>query len=223
MSTKYFTNEIVGLLKTYAPEKLGDLRKRFPSLESSLEEGITMGVEPVKKSLESIETVSSKGVERSETKNEEIQFRLELCKEGLESILVLCDQFVPKLKKKLLRLKNTQLISQVLIAISGASIIAMLGKENSTFNLIAASLAILGSLLTIFIQHQSTGIGEKSQNLSNYFTQLVALKTKAERQLLEIKIHKKFSENADQKELTTLVNESNSLCEDVREILLFLA
>ena len=221
MSTKYFTNEIVGLLKTYAPEKLGDLRKRFPSLESFLEEGITMGDVQVIERLESTEEISSKGVERSVTKNEEIQFRLDLCKEGLESILVLCDQFVPKLRKKLLRLKNTQLISQVLIAISGASIIAMLGKENSTFNLIAASLAIIGSLLTIFIQHQSTGIGEKSQNLSNYFTQLVALKTKAERQLLEIKIHKKFNDNADHKELTTLVNESNSLCEDVREILLF--
>ncbi len=200
-SEKVFTNELIGFLKQYDKVELEQLAAKYPQYGGQLVEGITLGDEIAVRSTSDI-----------------LMFRLELCKKGLESVIKESEKVIPQLKRKLRRLKNVQFYSQVLVAVSSASILVMLGKSNAIFNMVAAGLALLGSLLSIYVQTQSNGIGDRSQSISKAYTQLVESDIKAQKLLTEVKILHQFQDFSEIEAIHQLINDSNTICEEVRAI-----
>lgn len=194
-------NEIVGLLNEYNREAIQQLKDKHPQFQALLKPGITMGREAA-------------------AGQEELAFRAEVATEGLMFVVRECEERMPKLRKRLSVLKHVQFISQLIIAFSGASIIAMIGKEAEWVNLAGASLALAGSLLTIFVQHRSNGMLSGSESLSGVYDKLVGYRIKAENALKELGIWFRFRQPGEQTdELMALITQANGLCEDIRILL----
>ena len=155
--------------------------------------------------------------------NQETELRLKIVMSSLEIIVSRCDIFIPNLKARLKRLNTIQLISQLVIAFSGASLLIKMSTELSmSFNYLIGGLTLIGSLLTIFIQGKSTSINPNSKSLFNIYEDLVNLHLNAEQKLSEFNIHKSLPNGLSNKKLSVLIESSNDLCLEVRKLMLII-
>jgi len=111
----------------------------------------------------------------------ENELRLKVVKSSLELIISKCDTFIPRLKRKLKMLNGVQLISQIVIAISGASLLTLLSTEvDKSINYLIGFLTLIGSLLTIYVQSKSIAINPNSNSVFKIYEDLVNLHIDAE-------------------------------------------
>jgi hypothetical protein len=195
-------NEVIGYLELADPNALETLRTEFPEYDSILQQGITLGDD---KTLYS-------------NPNEAL-VRGVACKTGLESVLKKCDELLPLLKRRLKTLGNVQLGSQIMIGISGASLLTQLVNTLPSITVITGMLTLLGSILTLFVQHKSGTILNNSQSIFSFYDKLVDNKFEAEQQLLEIDLALQAYKNDNPDRLVIVVNKSNQICLDIRKII----
>ena len=212
MQQEVHTNEIIGLMHSLDPERLQELKQKFPQYAAQLEPGITLGNE------KSQEEGVVKGVDSA--KRQMTAFRAELCKSGLETILETIPGKIAGLRKRIKSLRNIQLVSQIVIAVSGASIFALLGKEMDWVNRLAAVLALLGSVLTLIAKQRETGTISGSESLTVMYDKLVESEIKATANHRELNVLKEFVHETGQwDKLSELVNRTNSMSEELQIML----
>lgn len=213
-------NESLSLLEDFNPSVINELKKSYPHLSKVFKGGIMLGAE--EEISKKIANNSSNGNLSSwnETKNQEAELRLKIAMSSLEVIVSKCDSFIPNLKKKLKRLNAIQLVSQLVIAISGASLLTILSTEISkSVNYLIGALTLTGSLLTIYIQSKSTSITPNSKSIFKIYEDLVNLHLNAEQKLSELKIYNTLSNGLSNKRLPKLIESSTELCLEVRKLM----
>ena len=151
---------------------------------------------------------------------DEIELRLEVLNLGIASINKKCEDILPILRKRIKLLGYLQFISQIVITISGASLIATLEKDGFiTVKYISAFLALIGGLITMFVQFKSGTLAE--QNLIKTYLILTNYQLDAESIAQEASILKKFADNEDEKEqVVRLIKKGNDLCRKFKQALI---
>lgn len=194
-------NEVVGYLEMIAPAALMKLRNDFPEYSAILEPGITLGDSNLY------------------SNPAEALVRGLACKAGLENVLVKCKELTPVVKKRLKNLGNLQLGSQVMIGLSGASLLSQLSTTFPTITIISGVLTTFGSIITVVVQHRSGTLLNNSQSVMSIYDKLIDNKFEAEQQLMEIDLAlQAYSENNPER-LVILTNKSNQICLEIRKII----
>ena len=197
-------DQSVGLLNIIGKSKLEELRARFPNHKEILEIGQIAGPEDI-----SID---------------ELTARYELTKTTLETTLSETKEYlIPKLRKKLKKLRTIELWSQIIILISSCSIFVLLnqnfeGSERNPFPYIAAGLSTLGALFTIFIKKDSGEWAMNNRNVANSFDSIITNRIRAEEILREITVLSKFmKDNVDK--LTSMIERANTLNAEMIDVI----
>lgn len=158
----------------------------------------------------------SEQVNRASKENE---LRLKIVKSSLEVIISKCNSFIPKLKTRLKRLNNIQLISQMIIAVSGASLLITLSNEaNISISYLIGVLTLICSLLTLYVQSKSVSMNPHSGSLFKIYDDLVNLHINAEQKLSELVIYSSLNEISDER-LPKILSDSNELCIEIRKLI----
>ena len=195
-------NEVIGFLETVDPQCLNDLRERYPAYDRLLQQGTKLG--------------HSSGLFADPN---EALVRGMACKAGLERVILICEDKLPQLKRKLKSLGNIQFGSQVVVGLGGASLLSQLGTSLPSVQILTGILTLLGSLLTLFVQHKSGTILNNNQSIFGFYEKLVDNKLEAEHQLLEIDLALQAYRDDKPDRLVAVVNTSNQICLDIRKIL----
>ena len=145
------------------------------------------------------------------TANNLLDAQLELSQAALETISRESNRMLPTVRQRLRGLKTTQLVSQIMVALGGASIVATLGESKPIFNLVAGGVATIGSLLAIYAQSRSTGLGSGAKSLSEVYTQLTEYRIQADKQLRELALLRRFPADFDEATKEALVDETDEL------------
>lgn len=196
-------DEVVGLLQRFSKQELEGMKLKYPEHEELLKHGQEMGVPAP--------TISSQ---------KELKVRLDIIRKGLEIILIKADEKSIQLKRRIDVLKNIQLASQIVMAISGASILILLQNTYEIFKIIAACLVLLGSMLTIFVQHKSGTISNGEGSLSSIYGKLIDYKINAEHYLQELIIYMKLEHDPSSYErISQIFQEVNEISFKLKTIL----
>jgi len=152
--------------------------------------------------------------------SEEMQDRVTLCKTALKSVLEKCDEYLPALKRKLKALGRVQLVSQVLIIISGASLVTSANKLIPALTIITGALTLLGSILTLIVQYKSGIIlNNTTTGIFSFYDQLVDSRLEAEQQSIELELALKAYDGKDPQRLINSITKVNEICLQVRKLL----
>jgi len=196
-------NEIIGLLDSFDKLELSQLREKFPEYADILKPGITLGEE-----------------EESEDELKELKVRATICKTGLNLILKKSESLLPKIKSRLKLLNNIQFISQIVVALSGASILVFLQeKHGETIKLVIGSLTLIAGLLTLFVQHKSGTIALGENSLSKVFNDLTDYKLNAEHFLEELTIIEKLNFSSSSEQVSQIIQKSNDISLQMKKII----
>lgn len=195
-------NEIIGLLHSFDESELSKLRNEFPEYAELLKPGITLGEEEVKDELR------------------ELKVRATVCKTGLNLILRKSEKILPEIKSRLKLLNNVQFISQIVVAISGASILVFLQeKHGETIKIVIGSLTLIAALLTLFVQHKSGTIALGENSLSKIFNDLTDYKLNAEHFLEELRIIEELNFSSSTEQVSQIVQKSNDISLQMKKII----
>jgi hypothetical protein len=171
-------NFLVSYLNNNDKNKLVTLKQKFEEFQEYLEPGII---------LESNEKIFE---------IEEYKFRLELCNVGLLSIFKKAEQDILKSRIKLKKINNIQIVSQLIVLLSGATILLTLqddfGGNFKWLKYIAPSLVLVASILTIWAKNKSESFLVGNKNLYESTSNLITLKNQASFLLAEITILQNF-------------------------------
>lgn len=195
-------NEIIGLLYNFGQSDLEGLRKSYPQYSELLKPGILLGEE---------NTINE---------TEELKVRSEVSKIGLKLILGKTDKLLPKIKNRLKLLNNIQFISQIVVTISGASILVFLQeKHGETVKYIVGGLTLLAGLLSLFVQNKSGTIGLGENSLSKVFSTLTDHKLNAEHYLDELIILEKLNYSSSKDQISQIIQKSNEISLSMKKII----
>ena len=192
-------NEIIGLLYSFDESELSKLKSEFPEYSELLKPGILLGEEEVEDELR------------------ELKVRTAVCKTGLNLILKKSEKILPVIKSRLKLLNNVQFISQIVVAISGASILAFLQERQG--EIVIGSLALIASLLTLFVQHKSGTIALGENSLSKIFNDLTDYKLKAEHYLEELSIIEELNFSSSKDQVSQIIQKSNDISLQMKKII----
>ncbi|HZG00197.1 MAG TPA: hypothetical protein VEY71_04300 [Chitinophagales bacterium] len=200
-------NEVINLLEAYAPAELQDLKKTYPEQENALRRGINAGETPAPND-------GRVGTQ------DELYVRVVATIKGLELVIRKCNEVQPMLKTRLRNLGKVQFVSQLVVALSGATLLAMLQKENNIlFNTISGSLTLCGAILTLFVQHRSGTVVPGSRSLFQLYDPLVDNKIAAEHSLQELSIAVDTYQHQSKEKVAELVSKSNGICWEMKKLL----
>lgn len=195
-------NEIIGLLDSFDESELAELREQFQEYGDILKPGITLGEEDSKDELK------------------ELKVRSEVCKAGLNLILKKSEGLLPKIKFRLKLMNNIQFSSQIVVAISGASILVILQeKHGEVIKYIIGSLTLIAALLTLFVQHKSGTIALGENSLSKVFNDLTDHKLTAEHYLEELVIIEKLNFSSSVEKVAQIIQKSNEISLQMKKII----
>jgi len=142
-------NEIVSLLEDFSPIELEKLRQNFPKQRSILSSGQILG----------------------ETNKDELKLKMELSLSGLKVILQQCKEKIPKLKSRLKKISRLQFISQLVVLISGATIISILQRgELKWLTYLSSTLVLIGSIINLYTQNISNSAYNEKSMMNIYET-----------------------------------------------------
>lgn len=171
-------NFLVSYLNTNEKNKLVTLKQKFEEFKDYLEPGVIMETD------------------EKTTEVEEYKFRLEVCNTGLLSIFKKAEQNISELRIRLKKLNTIQLISQLIVLLSGATILSTIqsdfGGNYKGLKFIAPSLVLVASILTIWAKNKSESFLTGNKNLYESTSNLITLKNQANFLLAEIKILQKY-------------------------------
>lgn len=195
-------NEIVGLIRLTEPKVLEALQDKFSDYLKILEPGKTLGNDTA--------AVDAK----------EIFIRATVCISGLQVVLRTCDINLPVLKKRLKKLGNLQLVSQIIVAITGATLLTQSQQAFPGIKMVTGALALIGSIITLYAQHKSGTVLNNSQSIFSYYDKLVDNKFEAEalRQEIDIELQV-FDANNPSDKLSDMINRGNKICLEIRKTL----
>lgn len=152
--------------------------------------------------------------------SKENELRLKIVKSSLEVIISKCNSFIPKLKTRLKRLNNIQLISQMIIAVSGASLLITLSNEtNVSITYLIGTLTLICSLLTLYVQSKSVSMNPHSGSLFKIYEDLINLHISAEQKLSELIIYSSLNNGFLDERLPEILISSNELCIEIRKLI----
>lgn len=149
--------------------------------------------------------------------DEEIKYRLNVAKSGLANVVAPSQMAFDAAKGKLKKLNTWQLIGQIVVLLSGATILGTIqstfAKDWGYFNLIAPSLVLIGSIITLVHKNKSQAwIG--GETLDSLCGKLLSANTSAKMMLINIDILNKFY---DRDKAKTVIDESNKLIIDLTD------
>lgn len=189
-------NEIIGFLEVSNSTALEALRNDNSDFEELLKTGIKLGDKDDKTS-----------------ENQMLSFKLDISEKGLAEIHSKSVDLKSIIKKRLKVRDRLQLISQVIVAFCGASVISTLVKESDSFRYLVGGLSLAASILTIFTKQQSgqpygkSGLIKTLNSLSeNHIT--------AKQYLDEISIIKQLPIVKNEKRVISLIGECNRLSKE---------
>jgi hypothetical protein len=171
-------NYLVSFLNRNDKDKLVTLKQKFEEFQDYLEPGVIMETDEISPKIA------------------EYKFRLEVCNSGLLSIFKDAEKKVSQLRIKLKNLNNLQLVSQLIVLLSGATILLTLqnnfGENYTWLKYIAPSLVLIASILTIWAKNKSESFLTGNKNLYESTSNLITLKNQANFLLAEITIIQKY-------------------------------
>lgn len=192
-------NELIALIEDFSPNELNRLKKEFPNATSILRTGQHLG----------------------EGDNNLLIVKMSVCISGLNIIISKCKDLMPKMKKKIDKISTLQLISQLIVALSGAAIISTLQQEGFIWlKYISSALVLIGSLLGIYVQHISNSI----YNNNSFFSIYSALNEnylQAEQHLTDLEIFSKINQMDDKciEEVSQIIRNANATSIQIRKLI----
>jgi len=169
-------NEIVNFLVKNDKAQLDALKHKYPQYTQFLESGIILD-------------------DTGDIKEDELKFRLIVSEQGLNSLFIKGKRLLSALRNKIKRLDTVQLVSQIIVVISGATILSTLAAnfDNSIIlNYLPPSLVLIGALLTLYIKSRSESFLFNNENLYELYSKLISLNIEAKLLLTELEIVKKY-------------------------------
>ncbi|HAS42132.1 MAG TPA: hypothetical protein DCS93_16765 [Microscillaceae bacterium] len=160
-------NEVYDLLSLHDAQELNKLKAKYKGKG--------------KGEYQDYEHIFSAGIIAGEGEDDELLVRANLSLLGLKYILLRSKRLLPKLQKRIKGFNNIQLISQIIIAISGATLLTTFRKPFEPLTkIVVGALALTGSLLSIYVQKRlgNVALGEKS--LAKLLNDLIDQQAKAE-------------------------------------------
>ncbi len=194
--------DILGLIKSTDPQKLEDLCRQFPGYEHIFTPQIHFGQETA--SIFNLNELLVLG---------------SMCRLGLETVLKKCEETMPVLKKRLKNLGNIQLGSQMVVALSGASLLSQASNAMPGLLYITGLLTLSGTLLNLVIQHRSGTILNNNQSIFSLYDKLVDHKLEAEQQLIELDLALKVLDEHRLERLAGIVSAGNTVCLEIKKVL----
>lgn len=200
--------DLIFLLEKYDTRSLNDLRRQYPRYRAYLEpDGVAL-------------------VAKANVTSDEYRFRLNVCKKGLEGALSSASLALPQLVEKLKRLRNLELINQIIIFISGATILSMVRKDlGNSYNwvkYIAPSLVLISSVITIIVKNRSVSFFSGNQNLYQLVSSLGILMNTANYLTQDIDIIQEIDSRLgsfDVENAKRLIGQSNTLAKEIMLLL----
>ena len=164
-------NDIIDFLKQTGHENFETVSSEYESLNAD---------KPLTKAAKAAAPLNI------ETENVKVKFELDVSKKFLSNALDTVNKTIPKQKKILKRYNNIQLVSQIIICISSASIFAVLQiEESGLLKYIIPSLTLVSSLLTLYANNRYSLLTMGEDNLNVTIGELAALKAEAELLLMQ--------------------------------------
>ncbi len=198
-------SSIIALLYETAPEALGKLQDQYPEHRKLLRPGKTLG--------------TNQEIDNHNGIVDETRVRVDLCRSALQIVLVRCEECLPRLKKRLKSLGIAQLISQIIISITGASLVVKSAQTSPLVNNIIGGLVIVSSLLAIFIQYRTGTLVDHSQSIFSYYDQLVDTQLTAEQHLNELEVIVRTGNTTDHARIDSEIVAANGICLSIKKIL----
>jgi hypothetical protein len=184
-------DEIVGLINRHSPNSIEVLREEFPEQADELfREGITAG-----------------------ESEKQLGARKKACLTGLKVAIAVCENNIPLVKKKLKRANTLRLTSDIVTAISGASVVTVLASDfKKTVEYIVAVIAFVGTILSLITSYLTGVINPSAGNLYDFYKQLIECQVDAREIYNELKI---LEEPLADTNTTELITKGNALCKKV--------
>lgn len=172
MMTNAKINGLVKYLFKYDAKEIEILKTEFSDYTAFLEE---------------------EGIAMPASANEaENRFKMRVAKEVLSDLTVKADEIIPKLKTKLKVLNQIQLASQIIVIVSGASVFSLLRVDYPWIKLVAPSLILVSSILTIVVKNRSESMVNDDKSIYKLVSDLITYRSEAKFVLPEIKTATKF-------------------------------
>ncbi|MEL6624663.1 MAG: hypothetical protein AAFO96_07535 [Bacteroidota bacterium] len=207
------TNEVIGFLQLHAQQDLDNLRAEFPELRNLLEVGVEMG-EPVQQLDKQLD---ARGELAPEARK--VLMYAKLTEKALGEMLIKADQMTVKLRRRIKRAQNVQFVSQIVVAIGGATLLSDIGKEEDWVKYAAGAAALVGSILTLVVQRLQVGTFSGGNNLTSVYDDLIELKVEAQQLQTQLKVSLEFVEETEQwKELEKILNATNDITSDIQTL-----
>lgn len=158
------------------------------------------------------------GIALAGTDEDRCRARLYLCKTALEAAQVVGLGLIKGVRSKLQSLSSFQMINQIVVLISGATILSTLQnefKDHPWVKYIAPTLVLLGSILTIISKWKSEALVLGNHNLSDLTGKLVENVNTARVIIAELNIQLEYFDLA---EAQKLIVQANDLAKDMNQI-----
>ncbi len=183
-------DEAVGLLAEFSPDKLQELRKRYPGHDKLLRPGMVAGQsDPL------------------------LVMRAEVCAVACQESAALCDRVIQVTQSRLTRASNLQYASQVMTLIANGAVLALLQVTHATeATYIGAGLAFLSSLVTLGIQYSTRSLHPTGQGAAEVFSDLLGTKPEADRIESHLRLWlKSGADDKHQEGIEDLIGRGNEL------------
>jgi len=193
---------ILDLIKDVDPRALDNIKHRFPEQADLFQPDIHFGLETA----------------RSFDPNEIFVLGM-ASKTGLEIVLKKCQEILPGLKKQLARLGKIQLGSQIIIGVSGASLLTQASNQMVWVNTLIGLFTMAGSIMTIYAQHRSGSAFNSNQSIFNMYDKLVDNKVEAEQLLIELELALHAFNEGRLERISVIINDANKICLETKKML----
>ncbi|MEL6135713.1 MAG: hypothetical protein AAFR59_20330, partial [Bacteroidota bacterium] len=213
------TNEIIGFLQAHSPDELAALQNEFSDFRHLLSVGVEMG--------EAKDVVNRLDIDKLQTRNiptpgpqaRKVLMYAKLTEKALAEALVKAGELMQKLRVRIKRARNVQLISQIIVALGGASLFTDIGKQTDWVKYAAGGTALIGSILTLVVQRLEVGTFSGGSSMASIYDDLVELRVQAQQQKRELEVALDFVEETEQwKELEKILHATNDITGDIQTI-----
>lgn len=190
-------NEAVFLLSKTSPKTLEELKFKFPELKDELKPGIMAGDQELSDEQHRKILTAKAGVVVA----------------ALSKTIQMSDKALSNAARNMLLGRRTRLVGQIVTVAGTSGVLAAIGVSQSRLAIIAAVLALLGSLASILGEYYEQVVDRKQGGLNEIFLRIAMARQKAEVLLETIKAY--LSANVVDSGLESSIKEANALSEEI--------
>ncbi|AEV31033.1 hypothetical protein Oweho_0006 [Owenweeksia hongkongensis DSM 17368] len=204
LSQRAPVNEIVGLLQTHNESELDLLRQRYPGFLEILKPGLPMGDN-----------------ENQLDTEKELEMRATVCEAGLNLVFEKAGNLLPLLKGRLKKLNGVQFISQILVLLSGTTILAYFKEDHEKIvSMIVGFFTLSAGILSLYVQRKSGTIISESGGITKVYNELTDYQLKAEIYLNELKILREINWSKPNEQVMQIITEANLISSEMNRIII---